>query len=180
MIGGCWPRCGVDTPKDGQKGWAPATAIRSEYLLSLVCGSIGKLPTGEIEPVDVLAAIRRIEGKGKQESARRSLQADRCRLPLCCRDSPRGVGPYARLARRAHRADRHAPWRENGCPQRGHLTERQLWGRFQTIRLLTSTDRNLPCLSGRKRVQVDPARRLRAGSLAAAWERPGRRPRHRS
>lgn len=60
--------------KDGQKGWAPATAIRSEYLLSLVCGSIGKLPIGEIEPADVLAAIRRIEGKGKRESARRSLQ----------------------------------------------------------------------------------------------------------
>jgi hypothetical protein len=46
--------------RDGQKGWAPATAIRSEYLLSLVCGSIGKLPIGEIEPADVLTAIRRI------------------------------------------------------------------------------------------------------------------------
>lgn len=60
--------------KDGSKGWAPATAIRSEYLLSLVIGSIGKLPIGEIEPADVLTAIRRIEGKGKLESARRSLQ----------------------------------------------------------------------------------------------------------
>lgn len=60
--------------RDGQKGWSPATATRSEYLLSLVCGSIGKLPIGEIEPADVLTAIRRIEGKGKLESARRSLQ----------------------------------------------------------------------------------------------------------
>lgn len=60
--------------RDGAKGWAPGTAIRSEYLLSLVCGSIGKLPIGEIEPADVLAGIRRIEGKGKLESARRSLQ----------------------------------------------------------------------------------------------------------
>ena len=60
--------------RDGTKRWAPATAIRSEYLLSLVCGSIGKLPIGEIEPADVLTAIRRIEGKGKLESARRSLQ----------------------------------------------------------------------------------------------------------
>ena len=51
--------------RDGQKGWAPATATRSEYLLSLVCGSIGHLPIGEIEPMDVLTAIRRIEGKGK-------------------------------------------------------------------------------------------------------------------
>ena len=60
--------------RDGVKGWSPATAIRSEYLLSLVCGSIGKLPIGEIEPADVLTAVRRIEGKGKLESARRSLQ----------------------------------------------------------------------------------------------------------
>lgn len=60
--------------RDGQRGWAPATATRSEYLLSLVCGSIGRLPIGEIEPADVLTAIRRIEGKGKLESARRSLQ----------------------------------------------------------------------------------------------------------
>jgi integrase len=60
--------------RDGTKGWAPGTATRSEYLLSLVCGSIGKLPIGEIDPGDVLAAIRRIEGKGKLESARRSLQ----------------------------------------------------------------------------------------------------------
>ncbi|WP_066550736.1 MULTISPECIES: tyrosine-type recombinase/integrase [unclassified Sphingomonas] len=60
--------------RDGVKGWAPATAVRSEYLLSLVNGSIGKLPISEIEPADVLTAIRRIEGKGKLESARRSLQ----------------------------------------------------------------------------------------------------------
>lgn len=60
--------------RDGVKGWSPATATRSEYLLSLVCGSIGKLAIGEIEPADVLTAIRRIEGKGKLESARRSLQ----------------------------------------------------------------------------------------------------------
>lgn len=44
--------------RDGQKGWSPATATRSEYLLKLVCGSIGKLPIGEIEPADVLAASR--------------------------------------------------------------------------------------------------------------------------
>ncbi len=60
--------------RDGTKGWAPATATRSEYLLSLVCGSIGRLPIGEIEPADVLTAVRRIEGRGKLESARRSLQ----------------------------------------------------------------------------------------------------------
>lgn len=60
--------------RDGVKGWAPATATRSEYLLSLLNNSIGGLPIAEIEPADVLAAIRKIENKGNLESARRTLQ----------------------------------------------------------------------------------------------------------
>ena len=60
--------------RDGAKPWAPATASRSEYLLSQLNGSIGRLPIGEIEPADVLAAIRKIESKGNLESARRTLQ----------------------------------------------------------------------------------------------------------
>ncbi|MBA4767507.1 MAG: tyrosine-type recombinase/integrase [Porphyrobacter sp.] len=60
--------------RDGEKGWSPATAIRSEYLLSLLNGSIGRLAIAEIEPADVLAAVRKIEAKGNLESARRTLQ----------------------------------------------------------------------------------------------------------
>jgi hypothetical protein len=58
----------------GAKAWAPSTATRCEYLLSLLSGSIGKLPIADIEPADVLVAVRRIEKKGKLESARRTLQ----------------------------------------------------------------------------------------------------------
>nr|WP_281374278.1 site-specific integrase [Sphingobium fontiphilum] len=60
--------------RDGQKAWAAGTANRSEYLLSLLNTSIGRLPIDQIEPADVLGAIRRIEAKGKLESARRTLQ----------------------------------------------------------------------------------------------------------
>jgi integrase len=60
--------------RDGRRAWAPATAKRCEYLLSVLCGSIGNMPIAEIEPADVLVAVRRIEGKGKLESARRTLQ----------------------------------------------------------------------------------------------------------
>lgn len=60
--------------RDGERGWAPATASRSEYLLSLLNASIGRLAINEIEPADVLGAIRKIEGKGNLESARRTLQ----------------------------------------------------------------------------------------------------------
>jgi hypothetical protein len=57
--------------RDGQKGWSPATAIRSEYLLS---SSIERMPIAGSEPADELAAVRRIEAKGNLESARRTLQ----------------------------------------------------------------------------------------------------------
>jgi integrase len=43
-------------------------------LLSLLKGSIGKLPITDIEPADVLIAVRKIERKGQLESARRTLQ----------------------------------------------------------------------------------------------------------
>ena len=59
---------------DGEKPWSAATAQRCEYLLSQISGSIGRLTINEIEPSDVLAAIRKIEGKGNLESARRTLQ----------------------------------------------------------------------------------------------------------
>lgn len=60
--------------RDGDRAWAPATATRCEYLLSLLDNSIGKMPIHEIEPIDALAAIRKIEKRGKLESARRTLQ----------------------------------------------------------------------------------------------------------
>ncbi|WP_226637777.1 tyrosine-type recombinase/integrase [Novosphingobium profundi] len=60
--------------RDGAKAWAPATANRSEYLLSLLRGSIGDMPIADIQPIDVLTAVRRIEKKGQLESARRTLQ----------------------------------------------------------------------------------------------------------
>lgn len=60
--------------RDGEKGWSPATAGRSEYLLSLLNSSVGRLAISEIEPADVLDAVRKIEAKGNLESARRTLQ----------------------------------------------------------------------------------------------------------
>ncbi|MBU6266427.1 MAG: integrase arm-type DNA-binding domain-containing protein [Sphingomonadales bacterium] len=60
--------------RDGEGGWAPATATRSEYLLRQLRGSIGGMPLADIEAGDVLDAVRRIERKGNLESARRTLQ----------------------------------------------------------------------------------------------------------
>jgi len=60
--------------RDGHRRWAPATAARSEYLLSLLKVSIGHMPIADIQPIDVLGAVRKIEKRGKLESARRTLQ----------------------------------------------------------------------------------------------------------
>jgi integrase len=60
--------------RDGDKGWTPATALRNEYVLSLLMPSIGGIPITEIEPADILDTVRKIEGRGTLETARRSMQ----------------------------------------------------------------------------------------------------------
>lgn len=60
--------------RDGHQPWAPATQGKNEYLLSLLSPSLGNLPVTDIQPLDVLAALRKIEAKGTLESARRAMQ----------------------------------------------------------------------------------------------------------
>ncbi len=60
--------------RDGEKRWVASTVVRSEFLLSRLNASIGHLPIADIEPADVLAAVRKIETRGKLESAKRTLQ----------------------------------------------------------------------------------------------------------
>ena len=60
--------------RDGEKAWADSTVKRCEYLLSRLGASIGHLPIADIEPADVLAAVQKIERKGKLESAKRTMQ----------------------------------------------------------------------------------------------------------
>lgn len=59
---------------DGERRWSPATASRNEYLLRQLRGSIGAMPIADIEAVDVLDAVRKLEKRGKLETARRALQ----------------------------------------------------------------------------------------------------------
>lgn len=54
--------------------WAPATATRSEYLLSLLRGSLWATPIVDIEAIDVYAAVKRIQDAGNIESAHRTMQ----------------------------------------------------------------------------------------------------------
>jgi hypothetical protein len=87
--------------RDGQKAWTSATGTRSEYLLSLLNGSIGRLAIAEIEPADVLAAVRRIESKGKLESAKRTLQLAGCVFRYAVATARLGSDPTRDLRRMA-------------------------------------------------------------------------------
>jgi len=60
--------------QDGDRPWAPKTRKKAEWLLSELSSSLGRLPVAEIEPPDILGAVRKIEAKGNLESARRALQ----------------------------------------------------------------------------------------------------------
>lgn len=60
--------------KDGRGGWAEKTAKKNAYLLALLAPTIGRMPIVEIQPQDVLTAVRKIEARGAREAARRALQ----------------------------------------------------------------------------------------------------------
>ena len=64
---------------DGQGGWSPATAQRSEYLLSRLNAALGSLPIGEIEPADILAPSARSKARGRWKAP-----AGRCSLRAWC------------------------------------------------------------------------------------------------
>lgn len=59
---------------DGHKPWARATAAKNDWLLTLLAPKLGPLPVADIEPLEVLAAVRKIEARGNLETARRALQ----------------------------------------------------------------------------------------------------------
>jgi integrase len=60
--------------RDGAQPWAPNTRKKADWLLAELTPTIGRLPVTEIEPPDILAAVRRIEARGHLESAKRALQ----------------------------------------------------------------------------------------------------------
>jgi len=59
---------------DGDRAWSPATLKKNEWLHDLLAPTIGKRPIAEIEPFEVLEAVRAIARKGNRETARRALQ----------------------------------------------------------------------------------------------------------
>jgi integrase len=59
---------------DGDKAWSEATLKKNEWLLALVAPAIGKRPIADIQPFEVLEAVRAIARRGNRETARRALQ----------------------------------------------------------------------------------------------------------
>ncbi|GGB87786.1 integrase [Novosphingobium endophyticum] len=59
---------------DGAKAWAGTTAAKNEWLYAQLAPTLGAIPIADIEPLEVLAAVRKIEARGNLESARRALQ----------------------------------------------------------------------------------------------------------
>lgn len=58
--------------KDGRDAWADATRIKNEWLHSQLSPALGRIPVAEIGALDALGALRKIEAKGKLESARKA------------------------------------------------------------------------------------------------------------
>jgi integrase len=57
--------------KREKEGLAEATLTKKRWFLSLLAPSLGKQPVNEISPRDLLVALKKIEGNGRRESAKR-------------------------------------------------------------------------------------------------------------
>jgi integrase len=60
--------------RDGARPYSPATTVKAEWFAALLDPAIGHMPVASIEPLDILAALQKLEPKGNLESARRCLQ----------------------------------------------------------------------------------------------------------
>ena len=60
--------------KAKREGRAEATTAKQEWLLKLLDRTIGQRPVAEIEPFELLEAVRRYETTGRTEAAHRALQ----------------------------------------------------------------------------------------------------------
>jgi integrase len=57
--------------KLAREGKAPATLEKIKWLIGLACDVIGERPVGEIAAPELLHALRRVEARGRYETARR-------------------------------------------------------------------------------------------------------------
>lgn len=55
-----------------QNGKADATVVKANYFLAQLVPAIGNRPLAQIEPYEVLAPLKRLEAKGKHETAKKT------------------------------------------------------------------------------------------------------------
>jgi integrase len=56
----------------GKQRYAPATRDKIEWLMGLIFPHVGNRPVATLEPPDILEVLRRIEARGKHETAHRA------------------------------------------------------------------------------------------------------------
>ena len=55
-----------------QNGKADATVVKANHFLAQLVPALGNRPLAQIEPYEVLAPLKRLEGKGKHETAKKT------------------------------------------------------------------------------------------------------------
>lgn len=69
--------------KQEREGLVEATIKKRRWFIKLVFPVLRKRPVSEIQPMEVLLALRPVEKKGRHESAKRALKFHRAGLSLC-------------------------------------------------------------------------------------------------
>lgn len=59
---------------DGHRPYAAATAVKAEWFLALLAQDLGSMPVTDIMPADVLVPLRKLEARGRRETAVKCFQ----------------------------------------------------------------------------------------------------------
>jgi integrase len=96
--------------KCNREGLSAATTSKQEWLLKLVNRSIGHRPISEIEPFEMLEAVRKYESTGRTEAAHRAIQFSSQVFRFAIANQLAGSDPTRDLrgALTSHKAKHHA------------------------------------------------------------------------
>ena len=96
--------------KRGREGVSPSTLSKLNWILRQIERRIGARPVAEIQPFEILEAVRRIEASGRCESAHRALQfsSQVFRYAVACQFAHSDPTRDLRGALTGHKAKNHA------------------------------------------------------------------------
>src|SRR5882762_9233621 len=109
------------------EGDAPATLKKKQWLLDFANKELGKRPIAELKAPEILDALRKIEKRGKHETATRLRGTVGAVFRFCHRHGTSRAGSDGRAPRRPDHTNRYPPRNDRRAKRRGRPAPSHRW-----------------------------------------------------